>query len=157
MSFNRVAVEEFLYLEARLLDGRSYEAWLELFDEKTLYWIPANRDHGDPAREVSIVYADRAQLSFRVDQLLSGSAWVQDPAPRLCRAISNIEILEAPGECLEVESVIQLMMVRRHRQRIFMGRVHHRLIPQSESFRIAEKKVVLVENDEVIDDLTFLI
>jgi 3-phenylpropionate/cinnamic acid dioxygenase small subunit len=94
MSFDRDAVENFLFLEARLLDGMAYESWLELFDEKALYWIPSNRDHTDPAREVSIVYADREQLAFRVDQLLSGSAWVQDPPPRLCRAVSNVEIRE---------------------------------------------------------------
>ncbi|RLB46753.1 MAG: ring-hydroxylating dioxygenase subunit beta [Deltaproteobacteria bacterium] len=157
MSFDRDAVESFLFLEARLLDGMAYEAWLELFDEKALYWIPSNRDHIDPAREVSIVYADREQLGFRIDQLLSGSAWVQDPQPRLCRAVSNIEIREAGDEDLEVESVIQLMVLRRQKSRNLMGRVHHRLRRHAGGFRIVQKKVVLVDNDEVIDDLTFLV
>jgi len=157
MSFDRDAVESFLFLEARLLDGMAYEAWLELFDEKTLYWMPSNRDHTDPAREVSIVYADRDQLGFRVDQLQSGSAWVQDPPPRLCRAVSNIEIREAEDGDLDVESVVQVMVLRRHKSRTLMGRVQHRLRPHTEGFRIVQKKVVLVDNDEVIDDLTFLV
>ena len=64
MSVDRGAVEQFLYLEARLLDARAYEEWLELFDEKSLYWIPSNCDDIDPARHVSIVYADRGQLEL---------------------------------------------------------------------------------------------
>jgi len=157
MSFDRTVVEQFLYLEARLLDTQAYEAWLELFDEKALYWIPSNHDGNDPAREVSIVYADRDQLGFRVDQLLSGRAWVRDPPSRVCRAVTNIEIMEAADDRLEVDSVIQLAELRRHRQRILMGRVHHSLVRQSGEFRIIEKKVVLIDNDEVVDNLTFLV
>jgi len=157
MSVDRGAVEQFLYLEARLLDARAYEEWLELFDEKSLYWIPSNRDDIDPARHVSIVYADRGQLELRIEQLLSGSAWVQDPPSRLCRAVSNIEILEAGEGVLAVESVILLVELRRQRQRLLTGRVRHRLRQHEGSFRIEEKRVHLIDSDEVIDNLTFLV
>ncbi len=115
MSFDPEAVRQFLYLEARLLDAQAYEHWLELFDEKLLYWIPSNRDEVDPMRHVSIVYADRGQLEFRVDQLTSGSAWVRDPAPRLCRAVSNVEIREAVQDVLAVEIKVALNSAARTR------------------------------------------
>jgi hypothetical protein len=38
-----------------------------------------------------------------------------------------------------------------------MGRVHHRLRPHTEGFRIVQNKVILAANDEVIDDLSFLV
>lgn len=157
MSFDPEAVRQFLYLEARLLDAQAYEDWLELFDEKLLYWVPSNRDEVDPMRHVSIVYADRSQLEFRIDQLTSGRAWVQDPPPRLCRAVSNVEPREAGDDLLTVESVVQLVELRRHRRREMMGRVHHRLRHHEDTFRIQEKRVCLVESDEVVDNLTFLV
>ena len=130
MSFDRADVDEFLYLEARLLDSRAYEEWLELFDEKSLYWIPSNRDDVDPARHVSIVYADRSQLELRIEQLLSGSAWVQDPPSRLCRAVSNIEILEA-GEGALAAQIHQIydnrpnkmMFMKVHAERVYQDMV----------------------------------
>lgn len=157
MSFDPEAVRQFLYLEARLLDAQAYEQWLELFDEKLLYWIPSNRDEVHPMCHVSIVYADRSQIEFRIDQLTSGRAWVQDPPPRLCRAVSNVEARDAGDDVLAVESVVQLVELRRHRRRELMGRVHHRLRRCDESFRIEEKRVCLVESDEVVDNLTFLV
>ena len=33
------AAAEFLYREARLLDARSFGAWLDLFAEDTIFWL----------------------------------------------------------------------------------------------------------------------
>jgi 3-phenylpropionate/cinnamic acid dioxygenase small subunit len=50
-----------------------------------------------------------------------------------------------------------LTELRRGRQDTFAGRTIYKLRPQGASFKIAYKKVLLVNNDEVIDNLTFLI
>jgi 3-phenylpropionate/cinnamic acid dioxygenase small subunit len=39
----------------------------------------------------------------------------------------------------------------------FAGRILHKLRRQGDSFKIAFKKVVLINNDQVIHNLTFLI
>ena len=36
MKLARADAEDFLYLEARLLDGREYSAWLELFTDDAI-------------------------------------------------------------------------------------------------------------------------
>lgn len=156
-SDERARVEAFLYHEARLMDAHAYADWLALFADDAVYWVPSNRDDGDPRREVSIVYADRGQLEFRIQQLASGAAWSQDPRSRLCRSVSNVEVeRDGKGE-LEVRSVFNLTELRRHRQRLFAGRALYRLRVENGGFRIAWKKVELVNNDEVIDNLTFLV
>jgi hypothetical protein len=43
------------------------------------------------------------------------------------------------------------------KQDIFAARMLHTLLPAGESFRIALKKVLLLNNDEPIDNLTFLV
>ena len=40
MPFDRYAVEQFLYREARLADEQRLEDWLALWDEDALYWVP---------------------------------------------------------------------------------------------------------------------
>ena len=37
----RDEVERFLYREARLLDERRFEEWMNLFAEDGYYWVPA--------------------------------------------------------------------------------------------------------------------
>jgi 3-phenylpropionate/cinnamic acid dioxygenase small subunit len=56
-----------------------------------------------------------------------------------------------------VHSNFNLTELRRSRQDTFAGRTIHKLRPQDSSFKITYKKVLLVNNDEVIDNLTFLI
>ena len=56
-----------------------------------------------------------------------------------------------------VESNCLIAELRRSRQDLFAARILHTLRPSGDSFRIALKKVLLLNNDEAIDNLTFLV
>ncbi len=157
MAVDRHRVEGFLYREARLMDEHAYDEWLSLWAEDALYWIPCNRDEGDPTREVSIIYDDRRRLEDRIWRLKSSAAYAQEPKSRLRRVVSNIEIEEGEGGEITVYSNFNLTELRRGKQDTFAGRSVHRLLPAGDSFKITYKKVLLVNNNEVIDNLTFLI
>jgi len=157
VSASQSKVESFLYREARLMDESAYDEWLSLWTDDALYWVPCNRDDSDPAREISAVYDDRARLQTRIDRLKSGVAFAQEPKSRMRRIISNIEIEDAGNGDLMVSSNFILVELRRSKQDVFAGRTIHRLRPEGDSFRISHKKVLLVNNDEVIENLTFLI
>ncbi|MCS6925904.1 MAG: aromatic-ring-hydroxylating dioxygenase subunit beta [Candidatus Binatia bacterium] len=157
MAVDRGRVEQFLYREARLMDTHAYDEWLALWTDDALYWVPSNDDDIDPQRHVSIVYEDKARLEDRIVRLKSGAAYAQDPKSRLSRVIGNIEVAEQDNGEVVVHSTFNLTAVRRGRMDTFAGRTTHRLRPSGDSFKIAYKKVVLVNNDEVIHNLTFLI
>ncbi len=157
MAVDRHQVETFLYREARLMDTHAYDEWLALYTEDALYWVPCNRDDVDPMREVSIYYDDRERLQDRIIRLKSGAAYAQDPRSRLLRVISNVEIDEQPNGEITVYSNFNLTELRRHRQRTIAGRTQHTLRVENGEFKIAFKKVMLLNNDEVIDNLTFLV
>jgi len=73
------------------------------------------------------------------------------------RVVSNIVIEEVEhGEILAYSNFL-LAELRRGKQDIFAGRTIHRLRPHQGSFSLVVKKVLLVNNDEPIDNLTFLI
>jgi len=157
MAIDRRQVEAFLYREARLMDEHAYDEWLALWADDILYWVPSNDDDIDPDRHVSIVYEDRARLEDRITRLKSGAAYAQDPKSRLSRVISNIEIEEGADGELTVHGKFNLTALRRGRMDTFAGRTVYKLKPAGDDFKIAYKKVLLINNDEVIHNLTFLI
>ncbi len=157
MAVDRHHIENFLYREARLMDENAYDDWLALWADEALYWVPANDDDIDPQRHVSIVYEDKTRLEDRIARLKSGAAYAQDPKSRLRRVIANIEIEEGDNGEVTVYSNFNLTELRRSQQRTFAGRTIHKLRPHDASFQITYKKVLLVNNDEVISNMTFLI
>ena len=171
MATLRDRIEDFLFHEAKLIDEHRYEEWLALWTEDCLYWVPCNSDDADPSRQAMIIYDHRARLEERVYRLTSGAAWAQQPRSRTRRLISNVEVRETdagdPGNghsspkssstAYAVESNCLIVELRRSRQDLFAARVLHTLRPAGDSFRIALKKVFLLNNDEAIDNLTFLV
>jgi benzoate/toluate 1,2-dioxygenase beta subunit len=157
MPLDRHQIENFLYREARLMDENAYDEWFALWTDDAMYWVPANEDDIDPLRHVSIVYEDKAHLEDRIARLKSDAAYAQDPRSRMRRVISNIEIEEGEQGDVIVYSNFNLTELRRSQQRTFAGRTIHKLRPEGNSFKIAYKKVLLVNNDEVISNLTFLV
>jgi len=157
MPVDRQQIENFLYREARLMDEHAYDECLSLWTEDALYWVPCNDDDIEPQRHMSIIYDSRARLEDRIERMKSGAAYAQDPKSRLRRMVSNVEVEEGDNGEVTVYSNFNLTELRRGRQDTFAGRTIYKLRPQGASFKIAYKKVLLVNNDEVIDNLTFLI
>ena len=73
------------------------------------------------------------------------------------RLISNIEIEEGENGEVTVYSNFNLTELRRSQQRTFAGRTIHKLRSDGTSLKIAYRKVLLVNTDQVISNLTFLI
>jgi 3-phenylpropionate/cinnamic acid dioxygenase small subunit len=140
------------------MDSHAYDEWLALWARAAHYWIPCNADDLDVKRHVSLVNEDRMGLEDRVRRLKSGAHYAQDPKSRLSRVVSNIELDSAEeGEGLVVHSTFNLSAHRRGRIDVVAGRVRHALIVEDGVPRIAEKKVVLVDNDDKIMNLTYLV
>lgn len=157
MAFDRQQVEQFIYDEAQLMDEHRYDEWLALWADDALYWVPSGRDDIDPQREVSLIYDDRVRLQVRIARLKSGFAHAQEPKSRMRRVVSNFAIEEEQNNEILVRSNFLLAELRRGKQDIFAGRTTHRLRPHEGSFKLVSKKVLLVNNDEYIENLTFLI
>tara|TARA_R110000787_G_scaffold187146_8_gene299082 strand:+ start:2609 stop:3163 length:555 start_codon:yes stop_codon:yes gene_type:complete len=119
-------IQKWLYHEARLLDEERFEEWLALLTPDIHYWLPLreNRFRKDrrpaptPATSASVYNEEFADLELRIKRFDTGLVWSEDPAPRLCRTISNIEVLgEVPGNDAEsglsVHSNISVLRSRR--------------------------------------------
>ena len=152
----RVEIEEFLYREARLLDERRFEEWMNLFAEDGYYWVPAAPDQKDPYDGVSIFFDDREVMKTRLERLDHPRIHSQTPASRTMHAVSNIEIdPEFGGENeILVRSGLTMMEFRLDKQTVYGGRCRHLLRIAGDGFEIAWKRVDLINCDGVFETLS---
>jgi 3-phenylpropionate/cinnamic acid dioxygenase small subunit len=151
------AVEQFLYREARLMDEHLHDEWLALWTERCLYYAPVNEEDIDPRKHVTLFYEDRNALENRIMQMKSAVNWSQWPRSRVRRVISNVEVHTPPDGTVTVESNFSLVEVRREQQQVLAGRCFHTLHPEGNSFKIAYKKVLLVNIDAVMRNIRVLL
>ena len=151
-----MTVEQFLYHEARLLDTGQLEAWLDLFTDDATYWLPLERDQKDPFETSSIIHDDRTLLELRVKQARHPRAHARQPLARTVHQVSNIMVAgEANGDTV-VHSTLQLVEFRNEKQRLYGALVEHRLRRARAGFRIAHKRVDLVNSEGELEGIAIL-
>jgi 3-phenylpropionate/cinnamic acid dioxygenase small subunit len=149
-------IEQFLYHEARLLDTQQLEAWLALFTEDATYWVPLERSQKDPIGTSSIIHDDRTLLGLRVQQARHPRAHARLPLARTVHQVANVVSLGENNGELRVESTLQVIEWRNERQRLWGALVEHRLRPANGSFKIAHKRVDLVNSEGELDGIAIL-
>ncbi len=154
----RLSIEEFLYLEAELLDDHRYDDWLALLADDIHYWAPtqANRLRRDRGREASVPGEvalfddDKTTLSWRVRQMGLATHWAEDPPSRTRHLVSNVRI--APGEVAGEHVVRSNFLCYRNRLRdevdLWAGERHDTLrrTEAGAGWLIARRAITLDQN-----------
>ena len=163
-------IEEFLYQEAEILDERRFEEWLDLLTDDIRYFMPMRRNvkFGELDREFTregqdINWFDEGKdtLTRRVNQILTGIHWAEEPLSRICHTVSNVQVLEATpsvSEPLEVAVKCRFMVYRNRVQTetdILVGKREETLRKVDGQWKIAQRKVVLDQNVLLAKNLTF--
>jgi benzoate/toluate 1,2-dioxygenase subunit beta len=152
-----VTPEQFLYHEARLLDAQQYEQWLELFTEDATYWVPLEHGQQDPYETSSIIHDDRTLLELRVKQIRHPRAHARQPIARTVHQVGNVvQLGETNGE-LDIGSTLTVVEFRNEKQRVYAALVEHRLRPHAATFRIARKRIDLVNSEGELDGIAILL
>ena len=147
--------EQFLYHEARLLDTQRYEDWLALFTDDATYWVPLEQNQKDALETSSIIHDDRTLLELRVKQARHPRAHARQPLARTVHHVGNIQVHEH-GSDLEIHSTLQLVEFRNDKQRLYGALVEHRLRRVHDGFKIAHKRVDLVNSEGELDGIAVL-
>jgi len=149
-------IEQFLYHEARLLDTGQLEAWLDLFTDDATYWLPLERAQKDARETSSIIHDDRTLLELRVKQARHPRAHARLPLARTVHQVGNVMVVSEKNSEIEVASTLQLVEWRQEKQRVWGALVEHRLRRAGGSFRIAHKRVDLVNSEGELDGIAIL-
>ena len=97
-------IEDFLYQEADLLDQRRFREWLDLLAEDLVYFMPIRRNvkFGQHAEKentrqgegISWFDEDKWTLTKRVEQILTGVHYAEEPLSRVTHMVSNVRLLD---------------------------------------------------------------
>lgn len=155
-------VEEFLYQEADLLDERRFTEWLDLLDEDISYFMPIRRNvkFGQQAERENTVLGqgiswfdeDKWTLTKRVEQILTGVHFAEEPLSRVSRMVSNVRIIEARPSVSELREVAVRcrFLLYQNRQEyetyIFAGKRNDVLRRHGDSWKIARREIILDQN-----------
>ena len=163
-------IEQFLYLEADLLDERRYEDWLALVADDVRYWMPMRRNVkvGEPEREFTRAGQDinwfdegKETLTRRVKQILTGMHWAEEPVSRISHMVSNVRLVEVNpswAEAAEVSVKCRFLIYRNRVETetdILVGKREDLLRRADGQWRIARRKIVLDQNVLLTKNLTF--
>ena len=157
-------IEEFLYAEADLLDTRRFTEWLALLTEDVRYWMPMRRNvkFGEQERENTREHQDinwfdegKATLTQRVQQILTGVHWAEEPLSRVCHMVSNVQVVQV---ALPEVTVACRFLVYRNRLQdetdLFVGKREDVLRQVEGQWQIARRKILLDQNVLLAKNLT---
>ena len=140
----RAEVEDFLYHEAALLDEWRLDEWLALLTDDAKYRVPSNdAPTGDPANTLFLIADDIDRIRGRVARLKDPHAHAEFPHSRTRRLVTNVRVVEKPGE-LEVFANFAVYRMRRGGQEsVFVGRYRYILRRVGGALRIALREAIL--------------
>lgn len=155
-------MEDFLYAEADLLDNRQFRDWLNLLADDMTYFMPIRRNvkFGQHAQRENTVQGsgiswfdeDKWTLTKRVDQILTGVHYAEEPLSRVCHMVSNVQVLgatpslEAPQE-VEVRCRFLVYQNRiEYETYIFVGKRTDLIRKTSDGWKIARREILLDQN-----------
>jgi p-cumate 2,3-dioxygenase beta subunit len=140
-------VEDFLYVEAALLDAWRLDDWLLLFDEDAKYEVPCNDAvDGHPARDLMLIDDTYTRLAARVARLNSRHAHREFPHSRTNHQVFNVRV-DPSGDEISVTASFTVWRFRAGRSSCYVGRYRYRLRRSDEGFRIAFKRAELDMTD----------
>jgi 3-phenylpropionate/cinnamic acid dioxygenase small subunit len=161
--------QQLLFREARLLDERRYEEWLELFSEDGIYWLPIHDGDGsgpESSPAISIIYDNADRRAERVFRTLHTPVLDQSPPSRTVHVVSNVEVDQQPIDGDARVWCAQLIAEMRPGgpgqaglgdPRWFAARCEYRLREAGGDWKISLKRLTLLDSDRPLYNLTFLI
>jgi 3-phenylpropionate/cinnamic acid dioxygenase small subunit len=145
-------VEQFLYLQAELLDAKQWQAWMDLFDELGVYWMPVERSQTEWEGSPSIFAEDKLMMEIRKGRVTHPNAWSQAPMWETNHLVSHIAIEAADAQRIQVRSRFHMMELRRDTVRHFGGSYRHTLVRDAAgALRIRLQRVDLFNGQAPFD------
>lgn len=163
-------VEDFLYDEAEMLDSRRFKEWLDLLTDDVVYFMPMRRnvkfgEHADKentrqGRDISWFDEDKWTLTKRVEQIMTGQHWAEEPLSRVCHMVSNVQIvdvapsLDAPREVTVRSRFLVYQNRVEYETYTFVGKRTDTLRRVNGAWKLARREIILDQNVLLAKNLT---
>lgn len=161
-------IEQFLFREARFLDDRRFDEWLELFTDDIHYFMPSRSTrypfvsrsvrifdedrvteeelHGED--ELALFDESKRSLTARIKRFGTGMAWAEDPPCRTRHLITNIEVEQGASDD-SIRAYSNYLLYRNRTERdetYYVGSRVDDLRKDSGAWKIFKRRIVLDQN-----------
>ena len=163
-------VEQFFYDEAALIDERRFQEWLGCLDEDLTYFMPqrrnvkfgqhVERENTSLDQGMSWFNEDKWTMSKRVEQILTGVHYAEEPLSRTSHLITNVRVLRADPSAGDAETVETdcrfLVWLNRveYESYTFVGKRRDRLVRSDDGWKVRFRKILLDQNVLLAKNLT---
>lgn len=141
----RDQVEDFMFLEAEMLDEWRLKEWLGLFTADGSYYVPATDVPPDASPDTELFYVadDRFRLEQRVERLLKRTAHAEYPRSKTRHLVSNVRIRGRQDDDLDVGAAVITHRTKMGLTETYIGSYRYRIVVEDGSLRIREKRCIL--------------
>ncbi|MGQ3057734.1 MAG: aromatic-ring-hydroxylating dioxygenase subunit beta [Nevskia sp.] len=142
---SREQVEDFMFLEAEMLDEWRLKEWLTLFTMDATYNVPATDVAPNASPDSSLFYVadDRFRLEQRVERLLKRTAHAEFPRSKTRHLVSNVRIRSRSDSELDVGAAVLTFRTKMGLTETYIGSYRYRLVVDDGRLLIREKRCVL--------------
>ncbi|MGI9026823.1 MAG: aromatic-ring-hydroxylating dioxygenase subunit beta [Burkholderiaceae bacterium] len=145
-------VEQFLYRQAELLDGKHWQAFTDLFDAEGVYWMPVTPEQTEWEGSPSIFAEDKLMMEIRKGRVSHPNAWSQAPMWETNHLVSHVALESLSPTTIQVRSRFHMMELRRDTVRHFGGSYRHTLVRDAGgALRIRLQRVDLFNSQAPFD------
>jgi len=146
------AVEQFLYRQAEILDGKRWQEYIDLFADDGMYWMPPDPSHASWEGMPAIFAEDKNLMSVRMKRVLHPDAWSQRPLWGTNHVVGNVIVeRESPNGDVVTRSRFHMMELRRDDVRHFAGSYLHHLEKTRNGYRIKLQRVDMTNAQAAYD------
>jgi len=158
VSTTRDDIIDFIYLEARMLDEGRFNDWLDLWLPEGHYWMPLDYNQTDPINETSLLYEDNFMLRLRVERLNGQRTFSQKPKSRCHHVLQRpfIDEFDADSGYAKTNTAMLYVETRLEEQQVLAVTATHEIQRVDEQWRIANKKVELLNSDAALNGIQLL-
>ncbi|MFZ5836610.1 MAG: aromatic-ring-hydroxylating dioxygenase subunit beta [Pseudomonadota bacterium] len=137
--------EDFLYLEAALLDEWRLNEWLALFTDDARYMVPSTdcTDASTPANSLFYIADDRFRLGERVVRLNKKMAHAEWPRSKTRHTVHNVRIRSVEGNAYAVTCNFVTYRTKNDITNTYIGHHEYKIVVGPDGPKIAEKRSIL--------------
>lgn len=166
----RAEIEDFFYQEADCIDERRFKDWLEMLHEDIKYFMPMRRNvkFGQHAEKentrqgMDISWFDEGKwtLTKRVEQILTGVHYAEEPLSRTSHLITNIRLLEQGQNEQGLEIVKTSCRFYVYLNRVeyeveeMVGKRYDTLVKTEQGWKVLNREIILDQNVLLVKNLT---
>jgi len=144
-----------VYAEAAAIDGKDFDAWLDMLTDDVLYWMPLRRGQQEADAYNALYFEDRLLLQVRVQRLQDGTAFSQSP-PSWCQHVLQQPKVTAMDPAMNVyasETPFIYVEAQQDSQFLLAGVLHHAFVLDGARLRIRRKRIELLNREAALPSI----